>query len=305
MKQIETVNIVGMGALGLLYGNMIQESLGEGHVTYVMDDARYERCKNDENKVNGVPVYFEKVKASEAKPCDLLIVAVKYTGLEAALDVMESSVGEDTIIISVMNGISSEEIIGERYGMDRVIHAIAQGMDAMHFGAQLQYTKSGQLCVGVTNASMEEKLARLTAFFERAKIAHTVEADILYRMWGKFMLNVGINQTCMAYGTGYAGAMKPGSEAAMTLVGAMREVILLANAEGVALTEGDLKMYIDLVKTLAPDATPSMGQDRINRRPSEVEMFAGTVIKMAKKHDIPVPANEFLYRRVKEIEAAY
>ena len=114
MKKIETVNIVGMGALGMLYGNMIRESLGTEHITYVMDEKRYERYKDDENSVNGVPVRFSKVKAAAAKPCDLLLVAVKYTGLKDTLDVMETSVGEDTIIISVMNGISSEEIIGAR-----------------------------------------------------------------------------------------------------------------------------------------------------------------------------------------------
>ena len=186
-----------------------------------------------------------------------------------------------------------------------MIYAIAQGMDAMHFGARLQYTKSGELCVGITDPGMAEKLQCLTAFFDRANIAYTVEKDIRRRMWGKFMVNVGINQTCMVYNTCYAGAMKENSQEAVTLVGAMREVILLANAEGVALTEDDLETYIGILKTLSPDATPSMGQDRINRRPSEVEMFAGTVIEMAKKHGIRVPANEFLYRRVKEIEAEY
>ena len=50
---------------------------------------------------------------------------------------------------------------------------------------------------------------------------------------------------------------------------------------------------------------PSMAQDRINRRYSEVESFAGTVISYARRHGIQVPENEFLYRRVKEIEAEY
>ena len=48
-----------------------------------------------------------------------------------------------------------------------------------------------------------------------------------------------------------------------------------------------------------------MGQDRRNHRPSEVEMFAGTVIRLAREHGIPVPANQFLYRRVREIESRY
>lgn len=48
-----------------------------------------------------------------------------------------------------------------------------------------------------------------------------------------------------------------------------------------------------------------MGQDRLNRRPSEVELFAGTVRRLAARHGLVVPANDFLYERAKEIEAEY
>ena len=305
MREIENVSIIGMGALGMLYGNKIMETMRAGHVTYIMDGERFERHKDEAYIVNGVQRSFPIIKSEEAKPCDLLIVAVKYTGLESALDVMETSVGDDTIIISVMNGISSEEIIGRRFGMERMVYTVAQGMDAMHFGNELRYTKEGQLCVGVMDAAMDGKLKVLRAFLDKVGIEYTVEPDIRLRMWGKFMLNVGINQTCMVYGVGYADAMKKGSAEAMTLVGAMREVILLANAEHVDLTEKDLDQYIQLIKTLAPDAMPSMGQDRMNKRPSEVELFAGTVLRLAQKHRIPVPVNEFLYRRVHEIEEKY
>lgn len=305
MKPIKKINIIGMGALGMLYGSLIQKNLGPGHAAFILDDARYERYENDEYRVNGAPVSFDKVRAREAEACDLLIVAVKYPGLRAALDIMESSIGEDTIIISVMNGISSEDIIAERYGRDRVIHVIAQQMDAMHFGTELKYVNPGRLCVGIVDEGMREKLERLTEFFERAGIAYDVEPDIIHRLWGKFMVNVGINQTCMVFGTNYAGALELGSEANMVFISAMREVILLANAEGVKLSEKDLNQYVGIIQSLDQNSMPSMGQDRINKKKSEVEMFAGTMIALGKKYNIPVPANAFLYRRALEIEAEY
>ena len=126
----------------------------------------------------------------------------------------------------------------------------------------------------------------------------------MHRLWSKFMLNVGVNQTCMVYSTTYSGALAQG-EANRTMLAAMREVIAVAQAEGIALTEQDINQYIAILGTLSPDGIPSMGQDRINRRPSEVEMFAGTVIRLAKKHGLLVPTNEFLYRRVREIEQEY
>ena len=305
MKPIETVHIVGLGALGMLYGSVIEANLGSGHVSFVMDADRYERHKDEEYKINGAPVLFQKIKAEDALPCDLLIVAVKYTDLDSALETMKTSVGEDTLIISVMNGISTEEIIGARYGKGRVIHSVAQGMDAMHFGTELTFSRSGQIHIGITDSSMQDQLDRLIEFLDRAGQPYIMEQDIIYRMWSKFMVNVGINQTCMIYNTDYEGVLTEGTVEYMTLVSAMREVILLANAEGIPVTEQDLKDYLDLMRSFNPKATPSMGQDRINGRRSEVELFAGTVIRMAEKHHIPVPANTFIYRRVQEIEAEY
>jgi len=217
---------------------------------------------------------------------------------------MKHCVGPDTTIISVMNGISSEQIIGERYGHEKVLYSIAQGMDAMKFGAALTYTKFGELRIGVRTPDQADRLKAMTDFLDRAKIAYVAEDDILHRLWGKFMLNVGVNQTCMAYETTYSGALTPG-EAHDTMVGAMREVIALAKAEHVNLTEQDLEDYIRLLETLSPDGMPSMRQDGLSHRPSEVEMFAGTVGRMAKKHGLSTPVNDRLYERIKEMEAQY
>ncbi len=62
---------------------------------------------------------------------------------------------------------------------------------------------------------------------------------------------------------------------------------------------------IRINESLGSSGKPSMGQDRDARRPSEVEMFSGAVISMAKAHGIPVPVNEYIYDKVREIESAY
>lgn len=303
-SKIGKTAIIGMGALGLLYGNHIVKHCGQDAVTYVMDQDRLKKYQNETFSINGEPVNFNMTAAEDMKPVDLLIVAVKYTGLRAALDIMKNCIDQQTIIISVLNGISSEEIIGERYGMERIVYTVAQGMDAMKFGNALNYTRMGELHIGVPQNRNREKLDRLTDYFDSIHMPYLEEKDILYRLWSKFMLNVGVNQTCMVYGTTYAGALAKG-EANRTMIAAMREVIALANAEGIALSERDINQYVEIIKTLNPEGTPSMGQDRINKRPSEVEMFAGTILELAGKHGIFVPANEFLYERVKEIESAY
>ena len=305
MKKIENVNIIGMGALGLTFGKIIADHIGYDRVTFVMDKERYERCKDAEYRVNGERVNFRIALPENAFSADLIIVAVKYNDLQSALDTMETSVGQNSTIISLMNGINSEEIIGERYGEERVVYSVAQGMDTMHFGSKVDYTKHGEIIVGVTRRDMKEILDRVVTFFEETKVPYKTEKDILHRMWGKFMLNVGANQTSMVFGTGYGGVLRDGSEARMVMISAMREVILVAGCERVILTEDDLLYYLELLEDMDPNACPSMGQDRLNRKKSEVEMFAGVVMDLGEKWGIPVPANEFLYDRVKKIESSY
>lgn len=302
---IQKTAIIGMGALGLLYADIIVSAKGPAGVSFVMDRERLEKYRGMVFDCNGQKKTFPMECCEDASPADLVIVAVKYNGLAAALDTMKNCVGKDTVILSVMNGISSEKIIGERYGHGRLIDTVAQGMDAMKFGSRLTYTKRGELRIGAEDESQEANLRLVAAYFDEIGMPYTVEKDILHRLWGKFMLNVGVNQTCMAYETNYGGALAEGSGANRTMLAAMREVIALANAEGIRLSEQDLDEYVDILKTLSPEGMPSMRQDAVSKRPTEVEMFAGTVIPMAGAHGIPVPANVFLYETIRKMEQAY
>ena len=302
--EIRKVSIVGMGALGLLYGTYIYDNIGKDAVTFIMDDARLERYKNRNFTVNGRAMDFSMASAKDARPCDLLIVAVKYNAIPSAIEVMKNCIGENTIIISVLNGISSESLIAKRYGDKNILYSIAQGMDAMRFGDDLKFVSPGNLLIGTPDEKKKHMLRSLTDFLEKAKIPHILPEDILHAMWRKYLLNVGVNQACMVYDTGYGGVLEEG-EPNLVMIGAMREVIAVGNAEGIRLTEEDLNFAIDIEKALPPESVPSMAQDRIQKNPSEVEMFAGTVIKLAEKHNIHVPANRYLYKRVKEIEAEY
>ncbi len=301
---INSVAIVGMGALGLMYGQHIQQKAGMGSVSFLLDSQRMVRYQNAEFSVNGEVVQFPLVDASEAKPVDLVIVATKYNGLRSAMEVMEKAVGKDTIIISVLNGISSEKILAEKFNEDQIIPCVALGMDAMRDGYALNYCNKGRLCIGICKESQAPALESLIQYFEKIQMPYSKEEDIMHTMWGKFLLNVGINQTCMVYDITYSGALT--DECASTdMFAAMREVIAIAGPEGVVLAEEDFNYYLGVLKTLNPDGYPSMRQDALAKRKSEVDMFAGTVIEIAKKHGISVPVNEKYYRIVQEMESKY
>ena len=175
----------------------------------------------------------------------------------------------------------------------------------MKFGSRLRYTRMGKIVIGGARPEQEKQVEKAAGIFKSLGLPYEEVPDIMHRLWGKFMLNVGVNQVCMAYGTDYEGALGKHQEAHEDMLGAMREVIALGKAEGIPLTEKDMDYYIGLLEQLDPEGMPSMAQDRISRRPSEVEMFAGTVIPLEEKHGIPTPVNRKLYEKILEIEKDY
>lgn len=305
---IENVAIIGKGALGLLFGTQLAACLGNDAISYLMDDARYERhaaAGLDSITINGTPCPLRNVRASDAAPADLVLIAIKTTGLEQTLDTMERAVGPGTRIISVCNGITSEERIAERYGWKNTVLAVAQGMNATFMDGALEYTQTGQICLGAADGTDPAAVTDIADLLARAGIDHVVEQDIRHRMWTKLMLNVGINQTCMVYGGTYGSVTDPAGEQFRSFIAAMREVRAVAAAEGVTVSEQDLSSMVQLTAGLTPTGMPSMAQDRINRRLTEVDEFAGTIIRLAEKHSILVPQNRWLYQRVREIENDY
>ena len=300
---IQSVAVLGAGAVGsyVIWGLSSRNDIRLG---VIAEGERAVRLKKDGCVINDTVYHPEVWAPQEAHDVDLLIVCLKYGSLQGALDSIKEIVGEHTTVMSLMNGVDSEEIIGERYGAEHMIYAVAQGMDAMKFGAELTYSKMGVLCIGARLESQQEGLDRVCCLFDRTELPYVREKDILHRLWSKFMLNVGVNQTCMVYSCTYGDVWRPGKERD-TMIGAMREVIAVANAEGIDLSESDLEEYDRIIRTLRADGTPSMGQDRIARRHSEVEMFAGTVIRRGQKAGIPTPVNQWLYDQVQEIEKSY
>ena len=118
------------------------------------------------------------------------------------------------------------------------------------------------------------------------------------------MLNDAVNQVVAVYETTYGGIQKQGKPREM-VINVMKEVQKVAKAEGIELTDKEINDWMALMDTLSPDNAPSLRQDTKAKRKTEVELFAGTIKKLGKKHNIETPLNDFLYDKIKEIEHSY
>jgi 2-dehydropantoate 2-reductase len=304
--EIKKVSIIGLGALGILFGHFLSKRMPKEDLRIVADVARIRKYQEEKVYCNGECCEFNYVNPTEQiEPADLIIFTVKFDGLDDAIQAVRHHVNENTIILSALNGISSEEIIGDTYRMENILYCVAQGMDAVKVGNQLTYHNIGMLSFGDRKPGIVSgNSKKVAAFFESVDFPHEVVTNMLHRQWGKFMLNVGVNQTIAVNRAQYGEVQKNGTARNM-MMGAMREVITLSNKEGVSLTEADLDYWLNVLAKLSPTGKPSMAQDVEANRKTEVELFSGTVLKLGKKYGVSTPLNQELYDRIQEIEGQY
>lgn len=313
MKPIENVAIVGFGSLGAMYAACFGAVMGPERVFVVADAFRTERYRAETATFNGEPIHVTYLTYEEAAeraadvPFDVVLYAVKYGALSEAIEQSAPLVGPDTAVISVLNGITSEEVLAERFGWDRVLLCVAQQMDSRKVGATVTAGCVGVMALGVRDAAdpaQRANLDRVTAWLTSIDQPFITPEDIQHQLWGKLICNVGVNQACAVYDCCFDGIHAPG-EARDAMIAAMEEVAAVGRACGIALTENDVAYWLDIIDHLNPAGMPSLRQDVLARRPTEVELFAGTINRLGEQHGVPTPQNERFYAAIKEIEGSY
>jgi 2-dehydropantoate 2-reductase len=302
VKDIKKVAVLGAGAMGASYASRFFDAPRFSTVL-VARDPRYDRLKSDGLVVNGKQYSIPVVHPDEAAaPADLIIVALKSGNLQEAVHDLDNLVGEQTTLISVMNGLDSEEYLGSVYGMDKVLYAIAVAIDAVREGNSVSYTNPGKIYFGESdNSHVSERVRLVQAAFEQAGIAFETPTDMIRMLWWKFMVNVGVNQASAAMRASY-GVFQSSPDAQALMEALMREVIVLAQRVGVNLKEQDVDDWYAFLKTLSPKGKTSMLQDIEAGRKTEIEVFAGKVVELGARHGIPTPVNQTLLNIVHVLE---
>jgi 2-dehydropantoate 2-reductase len=300
---IETVAIVGAGALGAAYASIFYDK-DKSCISFVAAGDRCERLRKLGVIVNGKQYSIPALSPDDlSAPSDLVIVAVKDQHLQAAIHYIRNRVGEQTTIISVMNGIESEEQIGAVYGMEKVLYAIVVGIDALRVGNNVNYVNLGKIFFGeAQNTILTERVKRVQVLFDKMGINYETPPDMIRNIWWKFMINVGINQASAVLRAPYS-VFQTSPEAINLMQSAMHEVIMIAAERGIKLSAADIEQFNKILSSLNPLGKTSMLQDIEAGRKTEVEMFAGKVIELGRKFGVPTPVNEKLFAAIRKIEA--
>ena len=290
------ISVIGLGAMGASYAAKLSEAEGT-QVRVVAEGERAERLARGGVTVNGVQHRFAVVCPDEAvEPADLVVVGVKYPALAVAIPQLKRHIGPGTVVISLLNGITSEAEIAAAYPAAHVVLSITFAIDAVRQGQQVHYSNPGRMAFGdATNvAPYSEHVRWLARLFDAAGLDYEIPADMIAQLWWKFLVNVGVNQVTAVLEAPYAVVQDRRSPARELMFAAQREVIAIAQAQGIGLGEADLASWSQVLDELGPAQFSSMAQDVLAHRPTEVDVFSGSVMRMGAQLGVPVPVNTCL-----------
>ena len=305
MNSIHSVAIIGAGALGMLYGSALKKA-PDTEVYFLAGDDRYESLKAGRFIINDLEeqIQVRSLALLREKP-DLVVVAVKNHHLEEIAPLLRAAIGPDTVVISVLNGIDSEVFIEDRFPDATVLYSVALGMDAVRTSNRLTYTTRGKLILGAKdNDPRNPDLLAVGALLDRCALIYEIPEDIHRAVWWKWMINIGMNQVSAVTGATY-GVFHTDEHARALMEAAMRETVLVAQAEGVDLHEEDIANWYPILNRLGAEGKTSMLQDMEEHRRTEAPSFGGRLIELAARHGIPVPVNETLVRIITIRELLY
>lgn len=302
MSDIKSVYLIGLGAIGGAFAGRIQEHCPEC-LKVVVNKERVERYGRSGIIINDKKVNFDFVQPDEIQEtADLIIIAVKQHHLSQTIEDIRKLVGHSTTILSLLNGITSEEIIGKEYGMDKMLYSFCVGTDTERIGTNIHYANIGRIVFGDRNDSKSSpRVKSVQAFFDKTNIPYNIPENMLRELWWKFMMNVGINQVSAVLRVPY-GSFTVAGDTRDLMFAASREVVELSRKAGIHLGEGDIEKCAAILATLSPLGKTSMLQDVEAGRKTEVEIFAGTVIKLGLQYGIETPVNNVLYKLIRAIE---
>ena len=297
--EIKSVALLGAGAVGsyIIWG---MSKLPDIRFGIIAEGSRAARLRDEGCTINNVTYHPQVWSPQEAKGVDLLIVALKYGALPGALASIREAVGPNTTVMSLMNGVDSEEIIAGAIDSKQILPALIK-IASRHEGKGVRFNpeKTIGITFGEAQAPFEsERVLAIEALMRSADI-HIRHTDcITEEIWCKFHLNVCSNLPQAVLGAGL-GCYRDSAHMRAIQDGLRRELEAIAAAKGI-----DLSRCASTAQTNAapPAVRFSTLQDLDAGRHTEIDMFSGALMAMGKELGIPTPYNEYTYHIIKALE---
>lgn len=297
--KIQSVAVLGAGAVGsyVIWGLSERKDIKLG---VIAEGERAERLKKG-CRINDVTYHPEVWTPQEAHGVDLLIVCLKYGALPGALESIRAIVGENTIVMSLMNGVDSEDIIAEAIGASHMIYSVIKV--ASHKEDDGYYFVP-ETTIGIIFGELQapydsERVQAIEALFADTGIHYRSTEFAQEEMWSKFRLNVCNNLPQAILGAG-VGCYTDSEHMKAISDGLRNELETIAAAKGIDMSK--IEASSKHGSPVRASAKFSTLQDIEAGRHTEIDMFSGALMRMGKELGIPTPYNEYTYHMIKALE---
>lgn len=270
---IKDVVIVGLGGVGAVYASKLPMA------KILLDKNRLLKYQKNPTIINNEEYRFNYITDCPKSP-DLIIVTTKFYNLPDVIK--QIRVSKTTIIMSLINGISAGNILAENFPNAIVVPAYLICDSIMRKNRTIFHNDVNKIVI--------EHNSELENFFAQNNINFEVSDDIKTDQWQKFMLNIIANQLSAVTRMTF-GEMNSLPYIDKLLQNILKEVVAIAKKEGVEKAEIIAQNAIDTFHNMAPYGKTSMLQDIENSKRTEIDAFAGYIIDLGKKYDIPTPYN--------------
>lgn len=298
---VKSIALIGLGAVGATVAQKLQTVLKD-NLYIIVDKARKERYESKGIFINGEKQNFNLITSEEAEPVDLVIIATKNLQVNQALSSIKNAVGPDTAILSLLNGIQSESEIEEAYGKEKTLYGFIIDLNSININGNIQCDKYGKIVFGEKDNSRSERINQIEQLFKASDTDYKIPENIQLEMWKKYLINVCFNSLGALCRSPYGGFANESMQSLVRKIG--REVVKVANAEGIALTEQMIEDNIKKNLTYNPLGKCSMLQDVEAGRKTENNWFCGTVVHLGEKHSIETPNCKFIQELIEGVEYA-
>ncbi len=293
-QKISSAAVIGFGATGAPLSDLLWSLLGDGF-RLVATGARRTDLESQVVTVNGKAFGAGLIPSDDGWGTpELLVICVKNYSLTSAMADMRASIGPDTVLLPLQNGIYACDFFRREFPQNMVLRGFVQGPNTRRRGNAIRYTNPGTVHFGTSRADKWDMVQRVRDTFAQAGIPSVVEDDIERSVWRKWMLNVAGNTITALTSADYSD-FRWDPELVRLCRASMDEFLLVAHAEGVALDQSDVDEIVEYYTSYEGSKRTSMLEDVLARRRTENEFLAGELVRRAQRLNIDVPVTRTLY----------
>ncbi|HZP60346.1 MAG TPA: 2-dehydropantoate 2-reductase [Opitutaceae bacterium] len=303
--QFGKIAIVGSGAIGLYYGTKL--ALAGGDVRFLMrSDLAAVRARGSirlcvgrsTTELHPAAVFGA---ADEIGSVDLVIVTLKTTANGEFPRLLPPLLGPQTAILTLQNGLGSDEQLGALFGAERVMGGLAFIATNRTGPGEVVCYHPGSVALGELGRPATERTRALAAQFEAAGVKTGVTENLNEARWRKLIWNIPFNGLAVAHRCA-TDTLCAGPALAAEVKALMREVQAAAARLGFIIHDEFLREQFDVTPSLGA-YQPSSLVDHLAGREVEVEAIWGEPLRRARAAGAATPRLEKLYGELKRLTA--